>query len=306
MVRLLQSSQPVAWGIVPLTSAVLFVLGGVGQPGGWQGADAPWWGWLAVLASARWIHVVHLESGMRSRPDSMPSWSWVLVATPALWWTPEDWWWGSLLVWLAVGQGLRLRMGEAQPGLHFWSGLAMGAIPMVSPDMWAWTLVLPVVFLAWRQPNGGEALALVLGGMTPWWLWSGFQWWQTGDVLGGQLQVPDVGELGANGMFLLAPFGLAGWALRQQSLARATARQRVTRRWTQWPGLAAMGAGAIGWGFGESGMAGLAWIFTGLSFVLTWSLEWCLPPKNRVTPIVPWVALLLACAGASMKIFMGM
>ena len=99
-------------------------------------AEAPWWGGIAVLATARWIHVVHLESGMRTRPDAVPSWAWVLVATPCLWWTPEMWWWGSLLVSVAMGQALRLRMGENQPGLHFWSGMAMGAIPLVSPDMW--------------------------------------------------------------------------------------------------------------------------------------------------------------------------
>ena len=104
MLRLLQSSQPVAWGIVPLTFAVLFVLGGVGQHGSWTMAEAPWWGGIAVLATARWIHVVHLESGMRTRPDAVPSWAWVLVATPCLWWTPEVWWWGSLLVSVAMGQ----------------------------------------------------------------------------------------------------------------------------------------------------------------------------------------------------------
>ena len=305
MLRLLQSSQPVAWGIVPLTFAVLFVLGGVGQLGGWTMAEAPWWGGIAVLATARWIHVVHLESGMRTRPDAVPSWAWVLVATPCLWWTPEMWWWGSLLVNVAMGQALRLRMGENQPGLHFWSGMAMGAIPLVSPDMWGWSAVLPLVLCAWRTPKPGEALALILGGLTPWWFWLGYHGWRTGDVFGGEWPAVETGEVGMGWVFGLAPFGLVGWGLRQQSLGRATARQRVTRKWTQWPGLAAMGAGALAWSLNPSEMAGMGWFMTGFCVAVTWSLGWCLPPKNRVTPYVPWAAWLLSAIGALMPMFTG-
>ena len=66
-----------------------------------------------------------------------------------------------------------------------------------------------------------------------------------------------------------------------------------------------MGAGALAWSLNPSEMAGMGWFMTGFCVAVTWSLGWCLPPKNRVTPYVPWAAWLLSAIGALMPMFTG-
>ena len=298
MLRLLHSSQPVAWGIVPLTSAVLFVLGGLGVHGGSMMAHAPWGAGLAVVVSARWIHTAHLASGMRTRPNLFPSWAWVLVATPMVWATPASWWWGMALLWLSVGQGLRLHMGEARPDVHFWSGLAAGSAPIVAPELALWCPVLGGVLFAWRPPKPGEALMWMAGAITPWWLLLGFSWWRTGSV--GWVGAPWTQRVDSPGMATWAwlPLAMVGWGLRQQSLTRATARQRVTRKWTQWPGLIGLAAGALMLSTGWSAASGMAMALTGLAMWVTWTLGWCCPPRWKGTFWVPWLALVLSAGAA--------
>ena len=298
MLRLLHSSQPVAWGIVPLTAAVLFLVGGLGVHGWSLMAQAPWGAGLAVVMSARWIHTAHLTSGMRTRPNLLPSWSWVLVATPMLWNTPASWWWGMALIWLSVGQGLRLQMGDSRPDLHFWSGLAAGSAPMVASELAAWCPVLAVVLFAWRPPKPGEALLWVVGALTPLWMASGLSWWRMGSLASMEWRWTEVVNAPKMSAWVLVPMAVAGWALRQQSLTRATARQRVTRKWTQWPGPIALAMGVIsmssGWGTGSA----IAMALTGFAMWVTWALGWCCPPRWRGTPWVPWLALVLAIGAA--------
>jgi len=215
-----------------------------------------------------------------------------------LWSTPASWWWGMALIWLSVGQGLRLQMGDSRPDLHFWSGLAAGSAPMVASELAAWCPVLAVVLFAWRPPKPGEALLWVVGALTPLWMASGLSWWRMGSLASMEWRWTEVVNTPKMSAWVLVPMAVAGWALRQQSLTRATARQRVTRKWTQWPGPIALAMGVIsmssGWGTGSA----IAMALTGFAMWVTWALGWCCPPRWRGTPWVPWLALVLAIGAA--------
>ena len=294
MLRLLQSSQPVAWGIVPLTSALLFALGGWMAFQGGAAVEVPWSAWLAVLVSARWIHRMYLESGMRTRPGMVPSWAWVLAATPMLWTTPNSWWWGMALLWVSVGQGLRLRLGEPRPDLHFWLGVPAGLAPMLAPELAAWCLVLGGVLFVWRTPKASEALMWALGMATPWWIRGGVTWWATGSVAMDAMPWSECAVNLSPMVWALAPMAAVGWVWRQQSLIRATARQRVVRKWTQWPGLLTAVIGVVATGVGLDHCSGQALRLTGSACVVMWTLAWCFPPGWKGTKIMPWLALALS------------
>ena len=71
MLRLLRSNQPAAWVIVPLTAVLLWGLASMGVGG--SGPDAgEGLGFIAILASARMIHMAHLESRMKTRAPPAP------------------------------------------------------------------------------------------------------------------------------------------------------------------------------------------------------------------------------------------
>ena len=123
-------------------------------------AEAPWWGGIAVLATARWIHVVHLESGMRTRPDAVPGTGLGLGGHAVFVVDPEVWWWGSLLLGVAMGQALRLRMVRISPAYavrHGHGGDPPGQSRHVGLERDS-----SLVLCAWRTPEPGEA-ALVQG-----------------------------------------------------------------------------------------------------------------------------------------------
>lgn len=296
MLRLLYSSQPVVWGIVPLTSALLLALGGWSAHQGNPEIVAPWSSWGAVLLSAYGIHRMHVSSGMRTRFSMLPSWAWVLASTPFLWFTPPSWWWGMCLIWVSVGLGLRLKMGEPRPDLNYGLGLAVGVVPMVAPELALWIVVTGAVLWLWRAPKPGEAFMWVLGLATPWWIRGGVAWWTRGSLELAAWPWSEGPDSLSTGLWALLPMMAIGWMLRQQSLIRATARQRVVRKWTQWPGVVAAGLGLLLMFGLAANSSGMAMLVTGFACGVTWSLGWCFPPRWKGTKWMPWLAMMLSAS----------
>ena len=110
------------------------------------------------------------------------------------------------------------------------------------------------------------------GGLTPWWFWLGYHGWRTRGCFRRENGPRWRREKWGGWAFGLAPFGLVGWGLRQQSLGRATAPTTGDPQMDPMAGLAAMGAGALAWALNPSEMAGMAWLMTGFCVAVTWSV----------------------------------
>jgi len=292
MLQLLQSNQPASWVIIPLLVVLLLVAGVLGAEGV-DGVQGPLLGAMGVLAGSRIIHLMHVESGMRTRPTAIPSWAWVVSATPLVWVTRAELWWASVLVLFAMRLSLTLREGESTGRSFFWMGAALIAGPFLAPGMWVWALLMPLIVLAFRPFRVSETLSLLLGMMMPVALVLVFYWWTEGSI-----RWPWGKTFNSDFSFdwrawILLPFAALGWALRQQSLSHATARQRFARQVTQWMGLAVLLSTSLGWVLtGHLGPSEAA--HPAYAFFCSWTLGWCLPRNWRGGRWVPWVLLLLS------------
>lgn len=294
MLRLLSSNQPAAWVIVPMTAVLLWGISAMGVRGEIPGSGEAL-SFLAILASARILHLSHLESRMRTRPTSIPGWAFVLWSVPLIAGSPTRLWWAGFFVLAGLREGLRLGDDDARRSrAFFWMGIHLGLAGVLWPAMSVWSLLVPVGCLILRSFRPAETLSLIMGLSASW---------------GGSLALPWLMEFSLPSalpgvqipwrewtvLLLWLPFGCTGWLLRQQSLARATARQRTARRLTQW----VAGAGLLMalWGILDStGAQGAAQVLFSGGVFCAWSLGWCCPPWWKATPSIPWILLALAVA----------
>jgi hypothetical protein len=296
MLRLLRSNQPAAWVIVPLTAVLLWGLASMGVGG--SGPDAgEGLGFIAILASARMIHMAHLESRMKTRPTSIPGWVFVLWAVPLLPGSSFRLWWSGFFVLAALRHALRLPEEESgRNPAFFWMGAHLGLAGLMWPSMALWGLLLPLGCVGLRPFHPAETLSLLLGFGVSWGVLPTLLW---------LLRIPLPSWDGPSvmhwePMFLLPwlAFGMTGWLLRQQSLARATARQRNARRLTQWVSAAGLLLGAAGvmeW----TGPDGAHQAFFSGGLFCAWTIGWCFPPRWKGTQWVPWALLLVSFAVAN-------
>lgn len=295
MLRLLQSNQPAAWVIVPLTAGLLVLCRVMGM-------DAVAWTWegtvsaAAALLTAWWIHRMHFESGMRTRPTLLPSWSWVVLSAP--WWLDA-----SATVWcsmaaatLAVRMALRLRSAAGGGHPCFGLGLALGVSTLLHPAGWTLALALLAVLVSLRPLHPGETLSLVMGLAGPWGMVQAGLWWMEGSVGFPDWGFQPRGSIRMVHAVWLAPV-LVGSALRMRSFTRATAQQRFSRQITQWWALAILAVVMVGWmpasdvGEGHPAASGELWL-PALAHLGAWSLGWCMPPGWTGSKWIP-AALLL-------------
>lgn len=294
MLRLLSSNQPAAWVIVPMTAVLLWGISAMGVRGELSSGEEAL-SFLGILASSRMVHLAHLESRMRTRPTSIPGWAFVLWSVPLIAWTPARLWWAGFFVLAGLREGLRLVDEKARRSrAMFWMGVHLGLAGVLWPAMSMWSVVVPVGCLMLRPFRPAETLSLVLGLSASWGVYWALPWLI-------QVPVPSASHSSPIPwwdwavLLLWVPLAGTGWLLRQQSLARATARQRSGRRLTQW--VAGAGCLMAVWGMTDAaGVNGsIQSLFAGGVFC-TWTVGWCCPPRWKGTPVVPW--LMLALAGA--------
>lgn len=297
MLRLLQSNQPAAWVIVPLTAALLVLCRVMGMQ------DVTWTqeGWLsaaAALVTAWWIHRMHFESGMRTRPTLLPSWSWVVLSAP--WWfdAPPSAWCAMAAAVLALRMALRLRATADGGHPCFGLGLALGVSTLLHPAAWTLALAMLVVLVSLRPFQPGETLSLVMGLAGPWGVVQVGLWWVQGSVgfpdWGFQ---PSVSARVVHALWLV-PL-LVGSAMRVRSFTRATAQQRFSRQVTQWWAMAILALAVVGLlsasdtGEGQAALNAELWL-PALAHLGAWSLGWCMPPGWSGSRWVPVLLLLTA------------
>ena len=294
MLRLLSSNQPAAWVIVPMTAVLLWGISAMGVRGAFPGGEEAL-SFLGILASARVLHLAHLESRMRTRPTSIPGWAFVLWSVPLIVGSPARVWWAGFFVLAALREGLRLADDDARRSRAlFWMGIHLGLAGVLWPAMSMWSVVVPIGCLILRSFRPAETLSLVLGLSAAW----GFSWavpWLMHSSIPVASQVLPIPWREWTILLLWLPLGCTGWLLRQQSLARATARQRSARRLTQWA--AAAGCLMALWGtWDATGAQGSMQVLFSGGVLCAWTVGWCCPPRWKATPAIPW--LMLALAGA--------
>ena len=293
MQRILNSNQPVAWAFVPVTGLFLFLLSAALNPivlGSWPG-------WLGIMVAARLLHLLHLESGMRTRPDSFPSWVWALMATPFLGDVSEISWWACCCLFMGLRLLMRLRDIDSSPGSFLFIGMWWGLAVLLEALMWPWlpVCILPAVLL--KRPSAAEWVAWVMGLVSPLIFAATGVWLMEGELLRPFWGWHPV-AFGFNLPILagVLPVGL-GWAVRQQSLVRATAQQRFSRQLTQWMGalgLVACGALYGGHSANSGWVESLSVIPSVWSFLAAWSLPWLMPPGFRITKWMPYLFLVIS------------
>jgi len=250
---------------------------------------------LGMLASARTVHLAHLESRMRTRPTSIPGWAFVLWSVPLIAGSPARLWWAGFFVLAGLRQGLRLVDEEARRSRAlFWMGVHLGLAGVLWPVMSIWSLVIPVGCLILRSFRPAETLSLVLGLSASWWFSWALPWLM-------ELPLSTTANRAALSwrewtvLLFWVPLAGTGWLLRQRSLARATARQRSARRLTQW--VAGAGFLMAVWGMMDAaGATGSIQALFAAGVFCTWTVGWCCPPRWKGTPFIPWLMLALAVA----------
>ena len=297
MERILNSNQPVAWAFVPVTGCGLFLISVVQ---GTVDRDS-WPAFLAIIFSAWLLHRMHADSGMRTRPGSIPSWIWVLIATPLLGMVPDEGWWSFPCFLMGMKSLLGLRDTEQAPGTMLSTGAWWSSGLIVCPDMWCFVVAMTCAAVLVRRPTSEEWASALIGLVAPlmvlaalYWLWNGTwpsSWTWT--------------ERGFTGMpsgaaWLLVPTGF-GWFVRQQSLITATAQQRFARQWTQWAGILGVALviaiQAAHWAAGHD-----TWSYAmtaapmSLAFMAAWTWPWLMPPGYKWTKVAPFVFLLSSLA----------
>jgi len=297
MLRILSSNQPIAWGVVPITGVVLFATGCAIGVMEWNAFPAL----VAICISARLLHLLHAESGMRTRPGSIPGWVWVLVATPFIGIVPDAAWWVCPCLFQGLRLMLRIKEPAGFPGTFMFVGMWWCTGLMIDAGMWPLALGFALNMLWIHRPAAEELFAFVVGLLTPFamveavlWMpdreWQCFWGWSPGLMQAVPLSMA----------WFALPTAL-GWIIRQQSLRRATAQQRFARKATQWAG--AMGAAIVLMVAGLASMDMAAewmprWTAApaGLAFMAAWGWPWLMPPGYRWTRFVPISLALLALA----------
>ena len=296
MLGILNSNQPVAWAVVPVTGCILFlVCCGLGVC-----STDSWTALAAVILSARLIHLLHAESGMRTRPGSIPGWVWVLFATPFIGVVPDASWWCMPCLFQGLRLVVRLRDTEGMSGTFFHVGLWWGLAILAGSAQWPLIAAMVLGLFIVRPPDAGEGISALLGLVTPaygliaaYWVvhmeW--LTWWPVASLNEG-LPITTMTAL-------VLPIGI-GWFVRQQSMIRATAQQRFSRQLTQWVGaggamLIALAQGLHWMQPGSWGTAAIA-VPGVFAFLSAWSLPWLMPPGFRTTSAMPYVFVLMSMA----------
>ncbi len=278
-----------------MTGCILFLISGLQGTVGMES----WPGLVAVVISAWLMHRMHAESGMRTRPGSLPSWVWVLVATPFIGLVPNAAWWSIPCFLMGMKAMLRLRDLEMAPGTFLATGAwwSMGVI--VCSDMWAFALALVLAMFIARRPASEEWVSAWMGMAAPglvllavYWLWFGrlpATWLFEG---------PGFRGLPTGAAWILLPSGL-GWFVRQRSLLTATAQQRFSRQWTQWAGLFALvlilAIQALQWKRGSEAWSPVMTALPGaLAFMAAWSWPWLMPPGFKWTKAAPYAFMVFS------------
>jgi hypothetical protein len=296
MQRILNSNQPVAWAFVPLTGLVLFLASvGLGR------TDVQSWpGFLGMCVAARLLHLLHVESGMRTRPGSLPSWVWMLVAVPFIG-GPSDWaWWASC----GLIQGLRLAMGvrdsDGNPGTFLFIGMWWGLAVLAEATIWPLLPAFAITLMLVKRPGADETVSGFIGLLTPLLIATAGVWLMELRLTPCWGWRPErIGMEPYRMVWLAIPTGL-GWMLRQQSIVRATAQQRFARQLTQWSGASGVLVVLL--------MTGFSWTTQGqwpsassafpcaLAFLASWSWPWLMPPGFKLTKAMPYVFVAMSLA----------
>lgn len=296
MLRILNSNQPVAWIVVPISGFVLFLMAcslGLCEGGSWTAI-------AAIILTARLLHLMHAESGMRTRPGSIPGWVWVLFAAPFIGVVPDASWWSVPCFVQGLRMAMRLRDMDGMSGTFLAIGMWWGMGLLVESALWPFALALVVGVSMGRRPDAGEGLSGLIGMLAPlccvtavFWLWDQqlVRLWTYRSLRG---PIPTTGLI-----WWVIPVG-AGWVMRQQSLVRATAQQRFSRQMTQWAGaFAVLLTGMtqlLHWAQPDSWPSTSAGAPVVLAFVASWSLPWLMPPGFRSTKVMPFVFILMSLA----------
>lgn len=292
MLRILSSNQPVAWAIVPITATGLMLISRA--LGLVDGEDVM--ALAAICLSAWLLHRMHAESGMRTRPGSLPAWAWVLVATPLVG-LVSPWIWWSVPCYL---QGLRLslllRDATGSPGTFMFIGIWWGIGMMIEASTWPFVAAFAAATIWVQRPRAEELLAWMIGGCIPVSMVGASLWSLSGSWATVWGWHPGFGSRWPMGiMWCILPTGF-GWILRQQSLVRATAQQRFSRQATQWAGLLLLlltgASGLSNWGSGGAGWSGMSALPAALAFASAWSWPWLVPPGFRWTKAMPFLMLV--------------
>jgi hypothetical protein len=294
MLSILNSNQPVAWAFVPFSGVVLFL-------GSWalNLVELASWPALGAVCIAAWlVHRIHADSGMRTRPGSIPSWVWVLLATPMIG-VVSDWTWWAFPCFL---QGMRyvvsLRDGDQRPGTFMFIGMWWSAGVLIDAALWPLlpSLLLSLFFV--RRPGEEESVAAFLGLAVPALLTWSVSWLMEGElrVFWGWRPAAHPAMLSA-ALWVSVPTVLGG-VFRQQSLVRATAQQRFARQLTQWAGV--LGVACIGalelaqWSSVRDHSPALSGFPGAVAFLAAWTWPWLMPPGKRWTKVAPLVFVILA------------
>lgn len=295
MLRILSSNQPIAWGIVPITGMVLFALGCALGVMDWSGLQSL----VAICVSARLLHLLHAESGMRTRPGSIPGWVWVLVATPFIGIVPDAAWWVCPCLFQGLRLMLRIKESTGFPGTFMFVGMWWCTGLMVDAGMWPLVLGFTLNLLWVHRPAAEELFALMVGLLAPFAmveavLWMPERQWQ--DFWGWN---PDMREAVPMSMAWFALPTALGWVIRQGSLNRATAQQRFARKATQWAGALGLASVLLVAALGamdqtKEWMSGWTAAPPALAFMAAWSWPWLMPPGFRWTRYVPIVLAMLS------------
>jgi|GEM_PF-1162209 hypothetical protein len=305
MLSILNSNQPVAWAFVPLSGLALFL--------GMCGLNLvelhSWTALLAICVSAWLLHQMHLESGMRTRPGSIPGWVWVLVATPALGMMADATWWVFPCFFQGLRKVLTLREGERRPVTFMFIAMWWCAGVLLEASAWPLLPAFMVAMLLVRRPGEEEILALLLGLAAPWLLTGTIVWLTEGALRPFWAWRPEL----APGVLLvtlwLAVPTAVGWMARQRSLRTATAQQRFSRQLTQWAGLLGvlflLLTEAWDWSMTEAHFNGGAAFPGALAFLAAWSWPWLMPPGKRWTKVAVYAFAVMSAGVVFIRYWLG-
>ena len=296
MQQILNSNQPVAWSFIPFSGLVLFLFSVYLD----RELAGSWPGFLGVIASARLLHLLHLESGMRTRPGSTPSWIWTLIATPFVGLVSDAGWWCCCCLFLGLRLIMRLRDADPRPGTFLFIGMWWGLGVLLEATMWPMLAAFMIVVVIQKRPVAVELISMFIGLFSPIALAATVLW------LIAQRLVPCWGWHPSAHPYsisqvswLFLPIAL-GWTLREQSLVRATAQQRFSRRITNWLGaggvLVVLGCFVWQWTTGVPLVYTRSVFPAVLAFVSTWSFAWLLPPSYKVSKAMPGLFVAMSVA----------
>ena len=306
MLSILNSNQPVAWAIVPFSGVVLFL-------GSWAldlVESASWPALGAVCISAWLIHRIHADSGMRTRPGSIPSWVWVLLATPMIGMVADWTWWAFPCFFQGMRHVMSLRDGDRRPATFMFIGMWWCAGILIDAALWPFLPALLAALLFVRRPGEEESVAVLLGLAAPVLLTGSVIWLMEGELRGfwGWRPAADPAMLSI-ALWLSLPLVL-GSVFRLQSLVRATAQQRYARQLTQWA--AVLGVLAIGlmegtqWSSAQGHSPALAGFPGAVAFLAAWSWPWLMPPRMRWTKVAPFAFVLLSAGVVAIRFSHGL